>query len=209
MAVSHMAVSDAELLFLAYASKGQQGSGPWSGRCMNIAQVCLLASGLSSIASGTAASVVSLLIISLRWLFVSFLESLLLAHKCIQHVPQPGLPLKNTTREGRWTDSPLMGSFPLLHVLCLWMTTLQIANLKKNQQPTVLLLPQHVLLWFLGTGLPGPWHCLAGPCVSSIHQKANMTNSSGPFSAGGSAKMISFGKRMWWAGWAVKLLLCF
>lgn len=66
MAVSHVAVSDTKLLFLAYAGKGQQGSGPWSGRCMNTAQVWLLASGLPGIASGTATSVVSLLIISLR-----------------------------------------------------------------------------------------------------------------------------------------------
>lgn len=34
---SHMAVSYAKLLFLAFAGKGQQGSGPRIGRCMNIA----------------------------------------------------------------------------------------------------------------------------------------------------------------------------
>lgn len=66
MAVPHMAMSDCKLLFLAYAGKGQQGSGPLSGRCMNTAQVCLLASGLPSIVYGTATSVVSVLTISLR-----------------------------------------------------------------------------------------------------------------------------------------------
>lgn len=66
MAVSHVAVSDAKLLFLAYASKGQQGSGPWSGRCKNTTQAWLLASGHPSIVSGTATNVVSLFIISLH-----------------------------------------------------------------------------------------------------------------------------------------------
>lgn len=186
-AASHVAVFDARLLFLAYAGKVQQGSGPGSGRHMNTAQVWLLASGLPSIASGTATSVVSLLIISLHCFWTS-LNLFGAGPQMRSACPTAWPDVKKHKREDIWADSPLTGSFSLLHALCLWRTTLQIASLKKNPATSALWLPQCVLPWFLSTVFPRPWHYLAGPCLSSMYQETIWQTPLGLLVAGGKWK---------------------
>lgn len=142
LALSHTSLSDAKLLFLACAGEDQQSScvgDEWKlYRCGFWPRVFLALNLVTSVVS---------LFIPLCCLILSFSKSLCCwPTKSIQHVPHKGLPLK--TQLGRTFGHTVLqwGGLPLLHLLCLWMTILQMANLKKT--PTNPLPYYHLNLCF-------------------------------------------------------------